>query len=305
MNILPIIDQESGQSVTDKLNAVFDVINALEEDYIKKTGTGLTDLISGDFWIDNNLPTRFMTDDGDFQNGLFFYGSAGSSLLSQNKDDDSYAGVFVADGNRVQLQSKNYTDDLNVLLELTNEEFNITSGNPFFKGLQGDADYWVFSDSQTFIQRGYVDNNFLPYTGAENDFDLGAYSMYAEGIHAQEINTVEFHAEDITADWILDNSSGANVMDIANRRMYDASGTQASVDFDGRFLYSQDGSDVLSWDNGGVNILKKITFPSNGIAQLNISSVGAITGTSNGDIWRDGNDIKINISGVVKKFTLV
>jgi len=299
MNILPIVDQEDGQDVTDKLNTVIGIINALEQDYVKKTGTGLADMLNGDFWVDPNQPTRIMTDDATFRNGLMYYGAAGTSFITQKISDDSYAGVIVADGNRVMLQSQNYTDGFNVSLEVTDEEMNVSSGNPFFKGIQGDAEYWLLSDAKTFIQRGYVDNNFLPYIGAVNDLDLGLFSIMATGASFETL-----YGYDLFVGHDFIDAYGHKVMDVENRLLYEGSGTKVVFDIEGRMLNSPDLGAALRWDNNTVEFSRKLTFINTAAATMNIPDSGPIASPAPGDIWRDGQDLKIYIGGVIKKFSL-
>lgn len=165
-HILNEDDGETGLTARQKLNAVIDIINDLASDYISKNGTGSTGMIAGDFLLNDNLPTRFITDDGTIENGLLWYGGLSTSLVSQKKSDASYAAFSVALGNKADIQVQNYTSGVNTAITLEENEANVLTGSTTFT-FKGNADYSPNAVAWSFVQRCYVDDRFIPLQGTD------------------------------------------------------------------------------------------------------------------------------------------
>lgn len=166
MNIQHIYEGETGLSILNKINAAFDELNNLANDFLSKNGTGMGDM-SGDYIINDSLPTRMVTDDGYYRNGMFWYGAASATLFSQRKIDNSYTG-FVTGNMSAKIDARDFTTGLATGMEFLTDQINLFTSNPAFKGFQGDADYSPYSDALSFIQRAYVDNNFVPLLNADS-----------------------------------------------------------------------------------------------------------------------------------------
>lgn len=132
-------------------------INALIADYLSFEGNAGQPLkmIKGDFILDPTQATWFHTNDGTYKNGTFWYGSAGSSLLSQKISDSSYAGFTVHDSDKATMQVQNFTSGLNATLELSEDRLTVVSAASTFS-FDGDADYSPNYNPFSFVQEKYV-----------------------------------------------------------------------------------------------------------------------------------------------------